>query len=113
MSDPQVVIPAGIITQDFSVLVGTTPIWIFRPGQLQYGLRWMRIINCSSFGSFTTSMNGFVFLSRNGSPATMGAPGSFMLIPGDREEFRGDFIPLNGLSAIANQAGVPLTIEIG
>ena len=95
-------------TLDYSQTVGTTAVQIFTAGQIRPGLQFMRIWNVAP------SNGGTVWLSRSGNPAAVGAAGSYPLGPGQYELFTlPQAIPKNALSAIADTAGTPLTVEVG
>jgi hypothetical protein len=111
MTDYEAVgVPPQIQTLDFSLVIGTSPVSVFPAGLFTSGRKffWMRIINVSSY--VTPSPSGFIWLSRSGT-AAVAAAGSFLLAPGDKEEFH-SFIPTNQLSAVASVAGTALTVEL-
>lgn len=103
-------VPPAILTSDYSLTVGTSPVLVFPAGLFTSGRKffWMRIQNVSSY--LTPSPGGFVWLSRAGT-AVVGGAGSFLLAPGEKEEFHA-FIPINQLSAVATIAGTNLTVEL-
>ena len=104
-------------TQDFSLLVGTTPVTV----PLQFPGLSAGVGTPGTYATFMSITNvasaenpgSEIWLSRSGI-ATVGDAGSHRLKPGESQTFRApQHIPTKPLSVVATAAGVPLTIEIG
>ena len=96
---------------DFSQTIGTDPVEVhgdlhplitYGHPKATSGLMHMRVWNV---GDVT------IWLSRSGA-AKAKAPGSFPLKAGEKEEFEGEAIPLQPLSAVAEAEGGVVTVEL-
>ena len=95
------------VSEDYSLLVGTTPVSVFPP--TVFARAWKRYFFMKIWN---TSSTATIWLSRAGA-AAVGAAGSYPLAPGEYELFTmPQAIPQNNVSAIATQAGAPLNVEL-
>jgi hypothetical protein len=97
----------NVTTEDFSLVVGATPVIAIPNGALLgRNLSLMRIWNVSTSAT--------IWLSRNGQPAAVNTAGSFPIGPGQYELWTSpQAIPVNGLSIVSTAANTPVTIEVG
>ena len=100
---------AAILTVDYSQTIGTSAVTVLNQSQIALNGRNPQLLRIYNVSSSTT-----IWVSRNGSPAAVGAAGSFPIAPLSYELWvEPGPVPLNAVSIVATAAGTPVTIEVG